>query len=216
MSNLTLGARLRQHRETLGFTIQQVEYLTGISSAFMALLEDDKIGKPAPHILKELAYLYKERVISFLGDECEKSVSSILEPTANKLCIGDLVTIEFIENEKPFEYLTGRITALADEEPYFEVNGAPVDLAGESHTSKIYLLGSKHTDLQTAALKAENAELREALESFNKRIADEISDREAQLNSLSPLGRHALQGPIKAQIALLKDLQQSILSKHKP
>ncbi len=55
----SLGKTLKVKRESIGFTLRQVEDTTGISNAYLSQLENDKIKKPSANFLYKLANLYK-------------------------------------------------------------------------------------------------------------------------------------------------------------
>jgi len=54
----TLGSFLKEIREATSFTLRQVEDATGISNAYLSLLENDKIKKPSASVLYKLASIY--------------------------------------------------------------------------------------------------------------------------------------------------------------
>lgn len=58
-NNDSLGKLLREHRKAKGFTLRQVEDVTGISNAYLSQLENSKIQKPSANILYRLANLYR-------------------------------------------------------------------------------------------------------------------------------------------------------------
>ena len=53
-----LGILLKKKREESNFTLRQVEKLTQISNAYLSQLENNKITKPSPTILKKLSQVY--------------------------------------------------------------------------------------------------------------------------------------------------------------
>ncbi len=55
---VTLGQTLKSARESISFTLRQVEEATGISNAYLSQLENDKIKKPSANVLYKLASLY--------------------------------------------------------------------------------------------------------------------------------------------------------------
>lgn len=55
----TLGATLKEFRESIPLTLRQVEDVSGISNAYLSQLENDKIKKPSANILYKLSSLYK-------------------------------------------------------------------------------------------------------------------------------------------------------------
>lgn len=56
-----LGAYLKSRRSGLGFSLREVEGLTGkeISNAYLSQLENGKIEKPSPHVLYTLSSVYE-------------------------------------------------------------------------------------------------------------------------------------------------------------
>ena len=54
----TLGSFLKEIREVNSLTIRQIEDATGISNAYLSLLENDKIKKPSANVLYKLASVY--------------------------------------------------------------------------------------------------------------------------------------------------------------
>lgn len=56
----SLGAQLRTLRQAKGLSLRDVETKSGkkISNPYLSQLENDKIKKPSPHILQELADIY--------------------------------------------------------------------------------------------------------------------------------------------------------------
>ncbi len=55
----SLGKTLKEKRESIGFTLREVEDTTGISNAYLSQLENDKIKKPSANFLYKLSNLYK-------------------------------------------------------------------------------------------------------------------------------------------------------------
>lgn len=53
-----LGDLLAEKRKELGFTLRQVEEMTGIPNAHTSQIESGTIEKPAPHILWDYARIY--------------------------------------------------------------------------------------------------------------------------------------------------------------
>lgn len=53
-----LGNILRKRRDEIGLSLRQVEEKTGISNAYLSQLENHKIAKPSPLVLKKLADFY--------------------------------------------------------------------------------------------------------------------------------------------------------------
>jgi len=54
-----LGELLKRKREEKGVTLREVEKRTEISNAYLSQLENQKIVKPSPTILKKLAEVYE-------------------------------------------------------------------------------------------------------------------------------------------------------------
>lgn len=59
MEKFTLGQLLKKTREDQGYTLREVEELSGISNAYLSQLEGDKIRQPSPVWLHKLADTYK-------------------------------------------------------------------------------------------------------------------------------------------------------------
>ncbi|MEP7372347.1 MAG: helix-turn-helix transcriptional regulator [Chitinophagaceae bacterium] len=59
MSATTTGKFLKELREKNGYSLREVEQATGISNAYLSLLENDKIKKPAANNLHKLADFFK-------------------------------------------------------------------------------------------------------------------------------------------------------------
>jgi transcriptional regulator with XRE-family HTH domain len=55
----TLGAFLKELREQNGYSLRDVEQATEISNAYLSMLENDKIKKPAANNLHKLAAFFK-------------------------------------------------------------------------------------------------------------------------------------------------------------
>lgn len=55
----TLGAIIKEKRESMRLSLRTVEEITGISNAYLSQLENDKAKKPSANILHKLAELYK-------------------------------------------------------------------------------------------------------------------------------------------------------------
>lgn len=53
-----LGDLLKKKREDTGLTLRKVEEITEISNAYLSQLENNKITKPSPTILKKLSEVY--------------------------------------------------------------------------------------------------------------------------------------------------------------
>lgn len=55
----TLGQYLKTLRESNGYSLRDVEQGTGISNAYLSMLENDKIKKPAANNIHKLADFFK-------------------------------------------------------------------------------------------------------------------------------------------------------------
>jgi transcriptional regulator with XRE-family HTH domain len=55
----TLGAYLRNLRETRRMTLREVEEASDVSNAYLSQLEHGRIAKPSPHVLHGLATVYR-------------------------------------------------------------------------------------------------------------------------------------------------------------
>src|SRR5437867_2497795 len=55
----TVGEVLRRRREELGVTLREVEDKIAISNAYLSQLENGKISRPSPSVLRKLADFYK-------------------------------------------------------------------------------------------------------------------------------------------------------------
>ena len=55
-----IGAYLKAKREECGMTLRQVEDISGVSNAYLCLIESGKRKDPHPRILKSLAAAYGE------------------------------------------------------------------------------------------------------------------------------------------------------------
>lgn len=62
----SLGVTLKEAREKNNFTLRQVDEMTGISSAYLSQLENEKIKKPSANVLYKLAATYGEQLNNFL------------------------------------------------------------------------------------------------------------------------------------------------------
>lgn len=61
-----LSEKLKQARVLNGFTLRQVEEVTGVSNAYLSQLENGKIKKPSATVLYKLANLYNVTLDSLL------------------------------------------------------------------------------------------------------------------------------------------------------
>ncbi len=55
----TLASVLKKRREELRLTLREVEEKTGVSNAYLSQLENQKIAKPSPSVLRSLADAYR-------------------------------------------------------------------------------------------------------------------------------------------------------------
>ncbi|SKD00501.1 Helix-turn-helix [Chitinophaga ginsengisegetis] len=62
----SLGITLKEARDRNDLTLRQVDEATGISSAYLSQLENDKIKKPSANVLYKLATLYGEQLNNLL------------------------------------------------------------------------------------------------------------------------------------------------------
>ena len=68
--NRSVGSFLKKVRKQRNLTLRAVQEKTGISNAYLSQLENDKISKPSPKILFELAKCYRvsyEKLMSLAG-----------------------------------------------------------------------------------------------------------------------------------------------------
>lgn len=72
----SIGSYLKQLREKNGYSLRDVEQASGISNAYLSLLENDKIKKPAASNLHKLADCFKVDLRELL------SLAGILEADA--------------------------------------------------------------------------------------------------------------------------------------
>jgi transcriptional regulator with XRE-family HTH domain len=73
-----VGKTLIRARERKGFTLRDVERVTGVSNAYLSQLETGKIKAPSPNVLHKLAVLY-EVPYSALMDEAGYPVAGSAE-----------------------------------------------------------------------------------------------------------------------------------------
>jgi transcriptional regulator with XRE-family HTH domain len=172
MSALTLGTFLRQHREGLGFTIRQVEFLTGISSAFITTAEEGKI-RPNDYYLKVLAYLYQIPFADLLlatNDEPAATIQAIREATERHTQSGEAAR-EFLVSagiEPTPEDVLNRWWP-------FDIKFSRCEVTSFKQAIKAM---QEYADLQTASLQAEKAELVEALGKLIEVIRNELGSPE--------------------------------------
>ncbi len=70
----TLGKTLKSARENVSLTLRDVENSTGISTAYLSQLENEKIKKPSANVLYKLANIYKVKLNVLL------SAAGIIKP----------------------------------------------------------------------------------------------------------------------------------------
>ncbi len=56
----SLGARLKELREGRGLSLRALETITGLSSGYLSLLENEKVRQPKPPVLYKLAHALEE------------------------------------------------------------------------------------------------------------------------------------------------------------
>lgn len=64
----TIGATLKEVRESKSMTLRQIEESIGISNAYLSQLENDKIKSPSANVLYKLASLYKVNLNDLLSE----------------------------------------------------------------------------------------------------------------------------------------------------
>lgn len=57
-----IGAYLKAKREERGLTLRQVEEMSGVSNAYLCMIESGKRIEPHPRVLKSLATVYDEDI----------------------------------------------------------------------------------------------------------------------------------------------------------
>jgi transcriptional regulator with XRE-family HTH domain len=67
MEKFTLGQLLKKTREDRGYTLREVEELSGVSNAYLSQMESDKIKRPSPVWLHKLADTYEISYSTLLG-----------------------------------------------------------------------------------------------------------------------------------------------------
>jgi len=100
----TLGKALKDARELMPLTLRQVEDATGISNAYLCMLENNKIKKPSANILYKLSCIYRVDLNELLyaaGIITEED--SVLKATRANGSIIDGLTPE--EKEQLLQYL---------------------------------------------------------------------------------------------------------------
>jgi transcriptional regulator with XRE-family HTH domain len=86
----TFGSFLKETRESIPFTLRQVEDATGISNAYLSQLENNKIKKPSANVLYKLASIYKVSLTTLLSaagiiEKKDESISSEDNNLANRI-----------------------------------------------------------------------------------------------------------------------------------
>jgi transcriptional regulator with XRE-family HTH domain len=105
MAAETLGEILRRRREELGLTLREVEHKTGVSNAYLSQVENNKITRPSPSFLRDLAIAYRlsyARLMQLAGHPVVtgRGSDAVLFRTSRRL---EELTEE--EEEALFEYL---------------------------------------------------------------------------------------------------------------
>jgi len=99
-----LASVLKKKREELGLTLREVEKRTGVSNAYLSQVENQKITKPSPIILKRLSETYNTsyaRLMEMAGYPVEtKEKSAVLFRTSQ-----GLEDITKVEERELLEYL---------------------------------------------------------------------------------------------------------------
>ena len=83
-----LGEFLKKKREEKSLTLRQVEKQTEISNAYLSQLENNKIIKPSPTILKNLSHVYNtsyHRLMTLAGYPMEIEEEQITFRTSQGL-----------------------------------------------------------------------------------------------------------------------------------
>jgi transcriptional regulator with XRE-family HTH domain len=101
----TLGERLREAREYLGFSQDQVATFMGVSRSALSLMESGQRKVDALE-LKKLAGLYKRSVGYFTGEEEDASVSADVKHLARK--VSDLSSEDKEELARFADFLRAR------------------------------------------------------------------------------------------------------------
>ena len=101
----TLGERLREAREYLGFSQDQVATFLGVSRSALSLMESGQRKVDALE-LKKLAGLYKRSVGYFTGEEEEASIGADVKHLARK--VSDLSSEDKEELARFADYLRAR------------------------------------------------------------------------------------------------------------
>jgi transcriptional regulator with XRE-family HTH domain len=101
----SLGERLREAREYLGFSQDQVAVFLGVSRSALSLMESGQRKVDALE-LKMLAGLYKRSVGYFTGDQEDTAIGAEVKHLARKL--SDLSAEDKEELERFADYLRAR------------------------------------------------------------------------------------------------------------
>jgi transcriptional regulator with XRE-family HTH domain len=101
----TLGDRLREAREYLGFSQDQVATFLGVSRSALSLMESGQRKVDALE-LKKLASLYKRSVGYFTGEEEDASIGADVKHLARK--VSDLSAEDKEELARFADYLRAR------------------------------------------------------------------------------------------------------------
>jgi transcriptional regulator with XRE-family HTH domain len=101
----TLGERLREAREYLGFSQDQVATFLGVSRSALSLMESGQRKVDALE-LKKLAGLYKRSVGYFTGEEEDASIGADVKHLARK--VSDLSTEDKEELARFADFLRAR------------------------------------------------------------------------------------------------------------
>lgn len=98
----TLGSILRFGRDGKGFTLREVEDVTGVSNAYLSQLENDKIKKPSANVLYKLSTLYGMTIEGLL-----QAAGIVEKPSKVKMPASLLgaVVITKTEEQELIEYL---------------------------------------------------------------------------------------------------------------
>ena len=101
----TLGERLREAREYLGFSQDQVATFLGVSRSALSLMESGQRKVDALE-LKKLAGLYKRSVGYFTGEEDDATIGADVKHLARK--VSDLSSEDKAELARFADYLRAR------------------------------------------------------------------------------------------------------------
>ena len=101
----SLGERLREAREYLGFSQEQVATFLGVSRSALSLMESGQRKVDALE-LKKLASLYKRSIGYFTGEEEDASIGADVKHLARK--VSDLSTEDKEELGRFADFLRAR------------------------------------------------------------------------------------------------------------